>query len=303
MERIPSYSDIFAVGHKALAELFDGEVVVQEKIDGSQFSFARVGDTVLFRSKGKQIVADAPDKLFEAGIKSLLEIKDKLPEGWVFRAEYIQKPKHNTLVYGRVPSRNVVVFDVDTGNQSYLVPAALAHLCRSLELETVPVLHTGRIESVEQLKDLLPKGSVLGGAEPEGIVIKNYSKYAEDKKVLMGKYVRPEFKEANKHEFRAANPIAADIVIALIKSYRTEPRYRKAVQHLRDAGTLTQSPQDIGALLKEVEADVAKECRDEIKEVLWDWAWPKIARGIKGGLPEWYKAFLVEQAIPEKEAA
>jgi hypothetical protein len=34
-----SYSSPFNLGHKALEDLFDGTVTVQEKIDGSQFSF------------------------------------------------------------------------------------------------------------------------------------------------------------------------------------------------------------------------------------------------------------------------
>jgi ATP-dependent RNA circularization protein (DNA/RNA ligase family) len=36
---ILSYPSIYALGHRAIRELFDGPVVVEEKIDGSQFSF------------------------------------------------------------------------------------------------------------------------------------------------------------------------------------------------------------------------------------------------------------------------
>ena len=39
---IRSYSSPFNLGHKALAVLFSGSVTVQEKIDGSQFSFGIV---------------------------------------------------------------------------------------------------------------------------------------------------------------------------------------------------------------------------------------------------------------------
>jgi hypothetical protein len=34
-----SYSSIYALGHKALAELFMEPVLIEEKVDGSQFSF------------------------------------------------------------------------------------------------------------------------------------------------------------------------------------------------------------------------------------------------------------------------
>lgn len=35
-----SYPSIYAIGHKELDELFDDPVLVEEKVDGSQFSFS-----------------------------------------------------------------------------------------------------------------------------------------------------------------------------------------------------------------------------------------------------------------------
>ena len=37
-----SYGKIFNLGHKETEALFDGPVVVEEKIDGSQFSFGSI---------------------------------------------------------------------------------------------------------------------------------------------------------------------------------------------------------------------------------------------------------------------
>jgi hypothetical protein len=283
------------MGHKALTELFDGPVTVEEKVDGSQFSFGRIGDAILMRSKGKQLVLDAPEKMFQKAVDSVMSMN--LPDGFVFRGEYFQSPKHNTLVYSRVPAGNIIIFDIDKGNQDYLSHAEKSSLAATLGLETVPLLFQGKIESVEQIKSLLPKESCLGGAEPEGIVIKNYSRFASDKKILMGKYVRPEFKEQNAEEWKKSNPSGGDIIQDLIAVYRSEARWAKSVQHLRDAGKLEQSPRDIALLLKEVEADIQKECAEEIREKLWQWGWHKIARGSKAGLPEWYKNHLLENAI------
>lgn len=294
--RVPSYSDIFTMGHKALTELFSGDVVVEEKVDGSQFSFGRVGDTLLMRSKGKQLVVDAPEKMFQKAVDAVKALN--LPDGLTFRGEYFQSPKHNTLAYARVPSSHIIIFDIDRGNQDYLTPFEKSLVAKSLGLETVPLLFQGRIESVDQIKALLPKESCLGGAEPEGIVIKNYSRFSADKKILMGKYVRPEFKEQNAVEWRKENPKSGDIIQTLIATYKNEARWAKSVQHLRDAGTLEQSPRDIAALMKEVEADILKECSGEIKDALFAWAWHQIARGAKAGLPEWYKNQLLEAAIP-----
>lgn len=299
-DRISSYSDVFTMGHKALAELFDGPVVVEEKIDGSQLSFSRVGDILLMRSKGKQLVIDAPEKMFQSGVDAIKAVFPSLPENWIFRGEYLSAPKHNALAYARVPKFHIIIFDIDTGNQDYLNYSAKAEVAHGLGFEVVPMLYQGAINSVDFLRSLLPGASVLSGAVPEGIVIKNYSRFAADKKILMGKYVREEFAEVNRAEWKKSNPSGVDIIQSLISQYRTEARWEKAVQHLRDLGQIAQEPKDIGSLMVEVEADIMKECEDAIKETLWAWAWSKIARGAKAGLPEWYKNKLLENAIPIK---
>lgn len=293
--RVASYSDIFTMGHKALTDLFDGDVVVEEKVDGSQISFGVIDGQLLMRSKGKQLVIDAPEKMFQKAVDAVKALK--LPEGLMFRGEYFQSPKHNTLAYARVPASHIIIFDIDRGNQDYMTHFEKSFVAKSLGLETVPLLFQGRIESVEQIKALMPKESCLGGAEPEGIVIKNYSRFSADKKILMGKYVRPDFKEQNGVEWKKSNPNSGDIIKNLVDTYRNEARWAKAVQHLRDAGQLQQEPRDIALLMKEVESDIQKECADEIKGKLWAWAWHQIARGSKAGLPEWYKNQLLEGAI------
>lgn len=301
-DRISSYSDIFAMGHKAIAELFADPVIVEEKIDGSQISFGRVNGQLLMRSKGKQLVVLAPEKMFANAVDAVSQVFHLLPEGVIFRGEYLQSEKHNTIKYDRVPKNHIVIFDIDQGNQDYLSHERKAYMAKVLGFETVPLLFSGRIESVEQIKALVPATSLLGGAQPEGIVIKSYTRFGPDKKILMGKYVRPEFQEAHATEWKKTNPVQSDIIDALIQAYKTEARWEKAVQHLRDAGKLEQAPKDIAALLGEVEADIEKECAEEIKDKLWRWAWPKIARGTRAGMPEWYKNRLLENAIP-KEAA
>jgi hypothetical protein len=75
----------------------------------------------------------------------------------------------------------------------------------------------------------------------------------------------------------------------LIQAHRTPARWNKAVQHLREEGKLTQTPKDIGPLIKEVQRDVFAECTEDIKEALFKWAQGQISRGVIAGLPEFYK--------------
>jgi hypothetical protein len=111
----------------------------------------------------------------------------------------------------------------------------------------------------------------------------------------MAKYVSADFREVHSREWRNSNPIRQDILDALILQYRTEARWKKAIQHLRDAGSLEDSPRDIGALIKEIGDDVERECSDEIKNKLFAYFYPKIRRAIAAGFPEFYKQLLAER--------
>ena len=71
----------------------------------------------------------------------------------------------------------------------------------------------------------------------------------------------------------------------IIERYKTPARWEKAIQHLRDDGTLTNSPRDIGLLIKEVRKDIQEECQSEIKEILFRWAWKQVCSKFTGGLP------------------
>lgn len=301
--RIESYPSIYNIGHRAIEDLLRDPVVVEEKVDGSQFSFGMKNGELHCRSKGKQLVIDAPEKMFEKAVATAKALTDKLNDGWTYRGEYLQSPKHNTLAYSRVPSQHIILFDIQEGPEYYLSPAEKAVEAARLGLEIVPVMYEGMLESFDSFRDLLERESVLGGVKIEGVVVKNYARFTEDKKAMMGKFVSEAFKETHRGEWKRTNPATGDIVQSLIESYRTVPRYYKAVQHLRERGELTGTPKDIGALLKEIGTDVHRECQDEIKERLFAYAWPKIQRGITAGLPQWYKEELAKQAFALAEDA
>ena len=289
-----SFPKVYALGHRYVKDLLLEEVTIEEKIDGSQFSFGLFADGLHARSKGQQLVIDAPEKMFTKAIKTVLTLQSLLIPGWTYRAEYLKTPKHNTLAYDRIPASHLIIFDINTSEETYLdYPAKAAEAAR-LGLDVVPLLYYGMISKQEELIALLDRTSILGGQQIEGFVIKNYDRFGEDGKALMGKFVREDFKELNSKEWRATNPTNGDVIGHLIQTLRTPARWDKAVQHLRDAGRLTDSPVDIGALMKEVQKDTLEECQELITKRLLQWANPKINRGIIAGLPEWYKEKLLQ---------
>lgn len=302
MLELRSYSSPFNLGHRALKALFDGPVVMQEKIDGSQFSFGVRDGELFVRSRGQMINQLEPG-MFDLGVKTAqdLHAQGLLREGWTYRGEYLRKPKQNTLVYDRVPLGNVILFDVDREDQDYLDPLELARMGDLLDLETVPYVTVDHdIVTPEWLEEQLKRKSILGNVSVEGYVFKNYERYDPGNKTLMGKYVSPKFRELHDGDWKKRNPGQKDFIGKLIAEHATEARWDKARQHLLEAGELENEPRDIPKLMKEIGQDVLAECGEDIKERLFKHFWKQIQRGLTKGLPEYYKRVLMKEMLDDQ---
>lgn len=299
-----SYPSPKAVGHGMIRDLFLDDVTVEEKIDGSQFSMGVFGPDreLKCRSKGAQLNMFAPEKMFIQAIETAKKLAPLLTEGYTYRCEYLQKPKHNALAYDRIPKDHLILLDINTGHEQYLSYEAKKIEGERLGLETTPCLFYGQITDPFQIRGFLDSISCLGGPKIEGVVIKNYKRFTMDGKVQMGKFVSEEFKEVHAGEWRESNPDNKDIVAVLIAKYKSPARWQKAVQHLKEAGKLEGQMSDLQYLFPEVTEDIKRECETEIKDLLFGWAWKNIARALTGGLPEWYKEKLLSEAF-NKEAA
>lgn len=319
-----SYPSSFNLGHAAVRDLLTVPHWISEKVDGSQFSFGSFSNhegksedplsgeplyvseefELRVRSKGTVMHPDAPEKMFSKAVASVKERQHLLHPGWTYRGEYLQKPKHNALAYDRVPVGHIILFDVSTGEEEWLAPWQLAEEAVRIGLECVPFLHGSMIggeTTLEQLRNIIDNtDSILGGQKIEGIVIKPLVPlFGRDKKTLMGKFVGERFKEVHKREWTGANSTNGDVIDRLIATYRSEGRWLKAIQHLREAGKLEDSPKDIGLLIREIPEDIEKEEAEAIKAALYAWAWPKIRRGVATGVAEFYKDQLLKAQFGE----
>ena len=293
-----------ALGHGMIANVLEGNVLIQEKVDGSQFSFGSYSGVLKVRSRGQEVDLDQVQKIFTMAVDYVKELHEAgyLHEGWMYTGEAITKPKHNTLEYGRIPEHGIILFDIRTGQEKYLDPYEVAEEAKTLSLETVPLLFHGPGEALTQanLMEIMKRRSTLGGNfDIEGIVIKNYEQFCKDGTVQMAKIVSEKFKEKHQGAWKIKSPSKADILDAMQAGYRSEARWQKAIQHLQEAGTLAGEPKDIGPLIKEVQTDLRADSEEEIKKALWDWAWPEICRKSTIGLPQWYKNKLMEDSFNE----
>ena len=135
----------------------------------------------------------------------------------------------------------------------------------------------------------------MGGVKIEGFVVKNYARFTADKKAMMAKYVSESYKEVAKTFDKEPGKPRYDIMANLISMYRTDSRWDKAIQHLRDDGLLLDDPKDIGVLIKEIPADVLREEEESIKMILFKHYWPMLSRALTCGFPEYYKKKLAEK--------
>jgi len=305
-----SYPKIYNLGHRAIEDIFKDHVNIEEKVDGSQFSFglypvADTGDYELrCRSKGAELNVFAPERMFTKAIETVKSLETRLVRGWTYRGEFLAKPKHNALAYDRVPDGHIIIFDIEIGGKRFLTAPARKVEAERLGLEAVPVIYSGPVETIEFFSDLLNFVSILGGQKIEGVVVKNYNRFGLDANPLFGKYVSEAFKEVHKGEWRQSNPQSKDILLQLGTKYKVPARWAKCVQHLREAGKIEDAPKDIGLLIPEIKNDILEEEADNIKNALFKWAWPHISRMVTNGLPEWYKDQLLKRSFdgPEGQA-
>jgi hypothetical protein len=300
---IPAYPKIFTIGSPYIPHLFKGSAEVTEKIDGSQFTFGLDGQkNVLLRSKGKDIYIDDPEKMFQKAIDYVVSIGEKIkkqfPPETYFYTEFLSKPKHNVLPYERIPRNHLMMFAAYFAGIGFVDYKKLKELSAMLDIEAVPLLFEGEINNVEELKHLLELESGLGGEIVEGIVVKNYTQtvfIADQVFPSLGKFVREQFKERHKKEWKIKE--GKGKWQTFLESFRTDARFRKAVQHLTEKGELAYTPSDIGKLMVELKKDVIDEEKEAIKEELYTFFIDEILRKTTAGFPQWYKEQLLKKAF------
>lgn len=301
---IKAFPKIFALGTDYIKDILDGEVEVTEKIDGSQFGFGKIDGEPFVRSKGCMLHFDAPNDMFREAVEYIASILDRLPDNIVFHGEYLQSPHHNSLTYERIPKNHLILFAVSDRTEKFYGHEEIVKYAELFEIEAVPLIYKGHIKHTDEIIEMLGKTSVLGKAEIEGVVIKNYAKPfllgGQPIPVMSGKYVSEKFKEVHRAGWKGEHTGMGKWDL-FKQGYQTEARWLKTVQHMKEKGELEGTPRDIGKLLKGVMADIGEEEQDEIKKFLWSYFGKDLLQAAVRGLPEWYKLQLLKKLDEKTE--
>ena len=289
---IPHFPKIFHLGDKYLQTIFDEPVEITEKVDGSQFCFGKIDGELLVRSKGKIMVAEAPEKMFQRAVDYVLSVQNRLEPGAVYFAEYLGKPKHNILAYNTTPKNGLTLFGMMKGDGMWITGHQfLEWFARDIGIDVVPLLYHGKVENIDKVFALIEQESYLGGPKVEGVVVKNYKEYFVADRlipVMAGKYVSEKFKEKHEKNWRGENTGKGKWEV-YVQQFRSEVRWQKAVQRLKETGEWEGSPRDIGRLIKDIQRDITEEEKHNIQEVLWREFGQSVLRVSIAGFPEWYK--------------
>jgi hypothetical protein len=301
-----AFPKIFTIGQDYIKDIFNNEVEITEKIDGSQFVFGLIEGELQCRSKGQTLYIEEPDKMFAKAVDYVVSIRHQLPDNTIFFCEYLQKPHHNVLSYSRVPKNNLILFGVSDNTGTYFKKdwSILNSYADQAGIEMVPLLYKGKIDTIDQITKLLDTDSILGNTKIEGIVAKNYQQPfllgGQPIPLMMGKYVSEKFKEVHREKWGSEHTHAG-AWDTFKRSFCTEARWQKSVQHMKDAGELKNSPQDIGKLILAIKKDIAEEEKEDIKNFLWKEFGDELLRGSTKGAPEWYKEQLLKSSFPNEE--
>lgn len=261
----------------------------QEKYDGSQFAFMLGDDGVLrCRSKNRDLDLDNAGP-FQAGVNSVKRLHEEnlLTHGAVYFGEFFKGKRQNQISYGRVAEGHIVLFDVRLPGGTWLKPDELVVWAELFGLE--PCRFSRTYDGAKAWK-----ASSLGGPV-EGIVIKNHDNPVMARHGrLMVKHVSDAFREQRGDKVKNPKPVSKhdEFFYSLARKYSNQPRWAKAVQHLRDNGDLDRSMRDIGPLMKEISKDILEDHEEDIKQALFDYAWKQMSKGLFNGFAGWYQADL-----------
>lgn len=293
------------MGTDYINQILDDPVEVTEKIDGSQFDFGKVRGQLFMRSKGAELFFESYEKMFTEAVNYVKKIEKLIPNNTVYFCEYLKNPRHNILTYSRVPKNNLILFGVGLGHDKFIKDYdVLCKYAEDIDIEAVPLLFSGNIKKLEDILQFLETDSCLGGAKIEGMVVKNYLKPFllgnQPIPIMMGKYVSEKFKEVHRKSWNRENTTGGKWN-EFKESYRTEARWNKAIQHLKDKGELENQPKDIGKLIEEIQRDIEIEEKKIITEWLWQEFGREVLRKSVCGFPEYYKRCLLKRTKAAKD--
>nr|UDO47421.1 hypothetical protein [Pandoravirus massiliensis] len=277
---------------------------IEEKIDGSQLSFQRRGDTVEFRNRSKVVPAEALGNwCYANAARAIARVAARLNPAYTYHGEAVCKRRHNVVAYAGTPLRFWICYGIYDGERHLARPDMEAE-CARLGLECVQVLYANEdpeafdpTPKVLEIVARIEAGQVescLGGNTIEGVVVKHGAAWhARSKayKPIQFKHVTAAFKE--RHGERRPHLAALDAeslmdyLVKLGSNFALPAVYQKAVQHIREGASNEAPTISVASVKREVERDIQKENGQDIDEAILEAFRPIVMHHATAGIASW----------------
>lgn len=242
MKRTP-YLNIHRLKEKYAYGFTPGDhIVIQEKIDGSNFSFCydEEKDAILSFSHSAELnERDTLRGAYQWACSLDKElVRRVLGTHLIVFSEWLVL---HTNVYPEECYRKAYCYDVyDTREEKYLPQSRVKEIIQALGLIYVPVFYDGEFHNWEEVFAFIGK-TELGGDGGEGIVVKNMSKLNSKKEMFYVKLVADKFLETKDMEPMKTNKVLAiQETNARVASVVTKARVQKLLHKMVDDGILSQ---------------------------------------------------------------
>lgn len=264
-------------------------IVVQEKIDGANFSIrydAETDEIAAFSRKNPLTFSNNLRGAWQWAQKldkSL--VKEVLGTNLVLFGEWLVS---HTVVYPQDKYQNAYFYDVYAlEEKQYLPQDEVKKIIDHLGLTYVPVFYDGEFQSWEHIRQFVGK-TELGGEYGEGVVVKNMSRINDPNnrlpfytKIVGEKFVerKPMKKtvDTSKLEERAK-------LQALVETVVTEARVAKLLHKMVDENIISENwdEHDMGTIAKNIGKMVYYDCVKEEPDVVGETGeqFGKLANGI-----------------------
>ncbi len=258
----------------------EDDIVVQEKIDGANFSIRYDEEENVVRSysrKRELCVGNNLRGAFEwANTLDSEAVKKALGNNLILFMEWLVP---HTVQYPKERYHQAYCYDLyDTEKEEYLPQDVVKEKADELGITYVPVFYSGKFISWDHLLSMVGQ-TRLGGEYGEGIVVKNQSRL-NDKNTRLPFYtkiVAERFRETKAHQHgKAVDPSKVaerECAQELAKTIVTEPRVVKMIHKFVDDGIIPEdwdekNMQDIAKNIgKAIYYDCTKEEPEIVKEV------------------------------------
>jgi hypothetical protein len=267
--------------------------IVQEKVDGSQLSFAVDAETRLVRFFNKNTQHDGEGApVFRSAMRMIRRLASVLDPALTYHGESFQHPRHNVVVYDRMPRFYCLLYDIQCNKDKRVFDRdELETEARRIGMGTVRIFFPMAVdddswkstfsESLEELESLPPSQLIrlllskiengtlrsgLGGT-PEGVVFKHpYFVMAKRTGAMRRKFVTKKFKEVHRVKRPFAGQLLPSEALEWIGShFDNESRFAKSVQRQRDADAEAWTEAEIDA---DLDQDLLSEHTTMITEYL-----------------------------------